>query len=144
MRIIAASRLCVAAFLFIVPVVSVGCGGQDFYAQSGAESHGAGVRVVFDEVQHDIIKLVVINESKAPIVVYRDRVMLSTPNGTVTRESGGAGTVYTIEPGTSHKLNVRFHAHGVAPGTTVELRFQDAIQTMGKSIEVSPMPFTVR
>lgn len=89
----------------------------------------------------NIIKLVVQNESTMPMVIFRDRVTLSTRNSELTHSQGARGSVYTLAPGASHDLNGRFHVAHLPPRERVELLVNDAVRITGNAVRFEPIPF---
>ncbi len=107
------------------------------------ESEAAGVRVAFKDVAGEVFKFKVHNESKEVLVVDRDAVHLQTPAGVRSRESGGMENTYTLQPGTSHDLFVKFDTGDLGPGTQVQVDFGTAFTLGGKPVHVDPMAFTI-
>jgi hypothetical protein len=139
-------RIAAPLFLSLTLFATVGplggCSSRRLIANT-PEIDAAGARVMVDGASGDIIKLIVANESDAPMRIYRDRVTLTTASGEVDRTPGGVGNIYTVEPGKSHKLNVRFDLSGVRVNEVVEVNMNDAIRIGDQTIRLAPISFTV-
>lgn len=100
-----------------------------------------GVRVLVKAQDDELFKLEVVNYGPAPIVVDRDRVVLFTADGPRRRLPGGAGTVYTVEPGAHHALDVRFKLRGIRAGERVAVSLAGAVSLDGQPLMVPPLEF---
>ncbi|HVK67866.1 MAG TPA: hypothetical protein VM694_25575 [Polyangium sp.] len=120
-----------------------GCAGRTL-AATNSEVSAQSVRVVVEDVDGDIIKLVVINESTKPMRIYRDRVTLMTPTKEQDRVPGGSDNLYTVEPGQSHKLYVRFDLSALEPNQSVELRMNKAVMVGDGPINFDPITLFVQ
>lgn len=90
------------------------------------------------------VRTTVLNGSPEPIVVLRDAVVCTLPNGQqVGRASGSTSvhTPYVLPPGGAHAVYVEFEGEGfdfhAVPQVTVD--FSKAITTNGQPVAVSPM-----
>ena len=101
-------------------------------------------RIELRKVAGDLLELAVFNDSDELLTVDRDAVALETKNGVQKRLPGGAGTLYTIEPGRFHYLNARFDFGGVAAGETVSVRFDKVVMQRGQPVAIAPMQLTRR
>lgn len=106
------------------------------------EAPGAA-RVLLTEIDGDILKLSVVNLSGASMVVLRNQIVLLTPLGVRTRESGGVSSTYDIAPGSAHDVNVRFDMDGLAAGDVLQLRFEKALLVDGQPVHVPPIVLRV-
>lgn len=136
-------RLLPLTFALSFGTFVAGCGSSATLVPNVAEIKSGGVRIGLDAVDGDIVKLVVFNETAAPLRLYRDRVTLQTSRGVRSRLPGGVGGLYDVAPQSSHKLNVRFQLDDLPKGETVELQFNDAILSGDNAIPFEPMPFVV-
>jgi hypothetical protein len=102
------------------------------------------LRIVLLAVDDNLITVDVFNQTSAPMVLYRDAVMLSTPTGMRARMRGGVGHVYTLPPGGVHKLRVRYDLYGLHRGDQVAMVFQNAIVINGQPVPVEPLPFVLQ
>jgi hypothetical protein len=103
-----------------------------------------GVQVRLKDIQDDVFLLEVVNLGEAPIMVDRDRVVLSTPSGTRARKTGGLSNLYTILPAGHHAVNVRFNLGGLKNGDRIGICFADAIVLAGgQRVEVPPIELAV-
>lgn len=143
-RFLSASGL---AFLFSVggSLVQGGCGPAiRLVAQRPELMTPGALRIVLLGVDDNLITVDLFNQTSAPMVVYRDSVLLSTPTGMRARMRGGVGHVYTVPPGGVHKLRVRFDLYGLRRGDQVAMVFQNAIVINGQPVPVEPLPFVLQ
>ena len=122
-----------------------GCGGTyGIVAQRGEVFTPGAARVVLRGVREDIITVDVFNQTPAPMVIYRDSFLLSTPSGTRSRLPGGVSNVYTVQPGGVHEVRVRFSLANLHPGEQLALVLQNALVVNGQPIPIEPLPFVVQ
>lgn len=126
-------------------VVQSGCGSAiRMVAQRPELMTPGALRIVLLETDENLITVDVFNQTSAPMVIYRDSVMLSTPSGMRARMRGGVGHVYTVPPGGVHKLRVRYDLYGLRRGDQVAMVFQNAIVINGQPVPVEPLPFILQ
>ena len=101
-------------------------------------------KVAIKEIDVDIVEMTVWNNSKDPLVIDRDAIMLVTRTGPRTRLPGGVAHSYTLPPGTAHEVNVRFDWRGLTPGDTVLIKVDTALTVFGKPIAIEPLEIIVR
>lgn len=101
----------------------------------------AGVRVLVKAQDDEIFRLEVVNYGYYPIVVDRDRVVMFTAGGPRQRVPGGLGSVYTVQPGGHHALNVRFKLGGIHAGERVAISVAGAVSQNGQPLMVPPLEF---
>jgi hypothetical protein len=85
----------------------------------------------------------VTNLSREMLVVNRNAVRLHTPLGTMLREAGGASALYIIPPGTSRRVNVKFHIDGLPANSAVRAVFKEALSIRGEPVEIDPIELIV-
>ncbi len=125
--------------------VQSGCGPAiRMVAQRPELMTPGALRIVLLETDENLITVDVFNQTSAPMVIYRDSVMLSTPSGMRARMRGGVGHVYTVPPGGVHKLRVRFDLYGLRRGDQVAMVFQNAIVIHGQPVPIEPLPFVLQ
>lgn len=125
--------------------LSAGCApGARLVAQRAELITPGAIRVLLLGVEDNLVKVDLFNQTSAPMLVYRDQVMLSTSHGMRARMQGGIGHVYTIPPGGVHKLNVRYDLYDLRPGDQVAIIFQNAIVVNGQPVPVEPLPLLVQ
>jgi len=102
------------------------------------------LRIVLLGVDENQVTVDIFNQTSAPMLIYRDSVMLSTAAGMRARMRGGVGHVYTVPPGGVHKLRVRYDLYGLSRGDQVAMVFQNAIVLNGQPVPVEPLPFVLQ
>lgn len=122
-----------------------GCAaGARLVAQRAELITPGAIRVLLLGIDGNLVKVDIFNQTSAPMLVYRDQVMLSTATGMRGRMQGGVGHIYTIPPGGVHKLHVRYDLYGLRPGDQVAMIFQNAIAVNGQPVPVEPLPLLVQ
>lgn len=125
--------------------LGTGCAsGASLVAQRAELITPGAIRILLLGVEGNLVKVDIFNQTSAPMLVYRDQVMLSTSNGMRARMQGGVGRVYTIPPGGVHKLHVRYDLYGLRPGDQVAMIFQNAVAVNGQPVPVEPLPLVVQ
>ncbi len=104
----------------------------------------AAVRVVYQQSRRDILRFSVYNLSGEMLVVERDLIKMTTPNGERTRIAGRGATAYAIPPGGFHWVDVRFDLSDVRAGDNVAVDFRDAVLLNGQPVRIAPINFAVR
>jgi hypothetical protein len=99
------------------------------------------VRVWFESRDHEVFKLVVLNQSPQVVTVDRNAVTLVHAGEEQHRVPGGASTLYTLMPGAAHKVNVRFRLSDIVKGETVCIQLRNAVFVGGTPIEIPPLQF---
>ena len=122
-----------------------GCAtGARLVAQRAELITPGAIRVLLLGVDGNLVKVDIFNQTSAPMLVYRDQVLLSTSTGMRARMQGGVGHVYTIPPGGVQKLHVHYDLYGLRPGDQVAMIFQNAIAVNGQPVPVEPLPLLVQ
>lgn len=133
-----------AALVCTAVLAGAGCGGEKhLVAQRVEVITPGGARVSLKNARGPVIELEVFNYTPAPMVVYRDNIMLSSSQGLRPRLPGGVSNVYTVAPGGVHQVNVKYDLHGLRRGETVAVVFQNAFIVNSQSVPVEPIPFLV-
>jgi hypothetical protein len=90
------------------------------------------------------VRVVVVNNTGAPIVVDRDQIVAHLPNGAVVRRAEGTYTQhmpYVIPPGAGHPVYVEFYGEGFnwrdVPNAQVD--FSPGVTTNGQPVAVPPL-----
>lgn len=136
---------CAALFALGSLGLSAGCApGARLVAQRAELITPGAIRVLLLGVDDNLVKVDLFNQTSAPMLVYRDQIMLSTSSGMRARMRGGVGHIYTIPPGGVHKLQVRYDLYGLRPGDQVAMIFQNAIVVAGQPVPVEPLPLLVQ
>lgn len=99
--------------------------------------------MLLTEVDGDIFELSVLNLSPRPMVVLRNQIVLRTPLGTRSRESGGLSSTYNIPSGGAHDVHVRYDMSDLAAGDVIQLRFEDALLIDGQPVPIGPIVLRV-
>jgi hypothetical protein len=106
----------------------------------------ATVRVELKQIDGDIFKLLVWNDSPELMVIDRDRVHLDSRAGAQPRLPGGASSIYNIPAGGAHDLDVRFDLRGLQdlfPGAEIRLELGDALSIHGRPVRVDPIKLEI-
>lgn len=103
----------------------------------------AQARVTLVEIDNDILKFSVFNPTSNSLVVSRDEIVLASYRGVQRREPGGVERFYTVPPGGTHAVNVRFSFAGVKAGETLEVRFDRALSINNQPIAMPPIRIRV-
>lgn len=120
-----------------------GCASSLQAVKSSADVPGL-VHVSLSRLRSDVVTLDVANQSKAPLVVDRDAIVLKTPRATLARESGGLAHSYVLAPGGHQQVNVRFLLGSIADGETVSLVLDRAITPASGGAPIAVPDFTFK
>jgi hypothetical protein len=132
MRTLTLITLALASLVGCVPLHAV---------RAVALSPQGNVRVALKKRDRELFKLTVTNDSALPLVVDRDAIVLATPEAVEPRKRGGYATVYSLQPGSAHEVNVRFDLKAVRHGEPVEINFDHALFAAGQPVSVPPLVF---
>jgi len=114
----------------------VGCASAAVAPVKGMVVSPSQARVELRQVDSDVLKFMVYNDSAETLVVDRDKVYARTHKGDLRRIPGGWASVYDIPAGGSHAVYVRFDWGDTKTAEQSEVRFDKALTIRGNGIAI--------
>jgi hypothetical protein len=120
------------------------CSGISIRSQVPEVVTPGGARVVVKEADDDHINLEVYNQTPYPMVVLRDAFAISTSTGMRNRNPGGLSNTYTVEPNSSHDVNLEFNLQGLQKGEQAALICMNCLLVNNQPVPISPIPLVLQ
>jgi hypothetical protein len=111
----------------------------------GPQGSAAGAHVRLLETDDDLVVVLVTNVGATRLLIERENMLLRLPNGKHRTPLMFHGDdTYVLEPGESHRVNVRFSLNGPEDGDLVFVEVSEALSSNGKLLEGKPIALTIR